>query len=360
MNTKNFWMGERRNFRRFMFTINDVEHVAGGYDQLYHNLQEMDKKRVKFIIWSLERAPETGHLHIQGYVRLANTTTVGSVKSMFHPAEAHIDVANGTEKQCADYCRKADTHVAGPWSEGDEQDKGQGSRVDCSAVVQAIKGGTWDPVNNDEQGEFYMKHSKGVSQYESMVNGTLAPRRDNIECLVICSETAIGKSQWARDYAEAHGFAIYSMRYAKQSNVQWWFGYDKQEILLLDEFEDTKLTAQSFNEIVDKYPYQVRTGTDTWKWAKWETVIVCTNSPPASWYGWESSSVRGAIMRRCNRIIFPLTRFHLLEYWEKLKCLPHARWTKEAVEKSLEERPPPEQITWVPETPGTMMPSGSN
>lgn len=70
---------------------------------------------IRFAIWQKERCPQSGRFHVQGYVRLANATTMGGVKRLLGSDTAHLSVAQGNEAQNVDYCSKEESKVEGPW-----------------------------------------------------------------------------------------------------------------------------------------------------------------------------------------------------------------------------------------------------
>lgn len=73
--------------------------------------------KCRYIICQLEKAPETGALHMQAYVVFNNALAMKGVKTIFGE-RAHVEIARGTAKQNIDYCSKTDSRVAGPWEHG--------------------------------------------------------------------------------------------------------------------------------------------------------------------------------------------------------------------------------------------------
>ena len=101
--------------RRWVFTLNNPENTM-----LFNELPE----GVAYIIWQRERGAE-GTEHLQGYVRFTNPKGLTGAKRLIGE-RAHMEIANGTEQQCIDYCSKEDTKVEGPFSFGTVVAQGKG------------------------------------------------------------------------------------------------------------------------------------------------------------------------------------------------------------------------------------------
>jgi len=101
---------ENAKSRRWCFTDfgPKVLDCAGYFGALLPN-------GVRFVIWQKERCPVSGRFHVQGYLRLSNSTTLGGVKRILASDTAHVTMANGTEQQNIDYCSKDASKVEGPW-----------------------------------------------------------------------------------------------------------------------------------------------------------------------------------------------------------------------------------------------------
>lgn len=85
--------------------------------------------KCKFIAGQLERCPETGSLHLQGYLELtAPERFVWLTKNweFFKPVpgpnninnSVHFEKRRGTQTQAIDYAEKEESRIAGPWRYG--------------------------------------------------------------------------------------------------------------------------------------------------------------------------------------------------------------------------------------------------
>lgn len=103
----------------------------------------------KYMVYQVETAPETGALHIQGYIELKRQTDFTTVKAMF-PCEVHLEKRRGSRAQAIAYCRKAETRYADPIEFGINNVGDQGARADLETARQVIlTKNTWPEVVND-------------------------------------------------------------------------------------------------------------------------------------------------------------------------------------------------------------------
>jgi len=72
----------------------------------------------RVLAYQKELAPDTGRLHVQGYIAMNSSTKVtGFMKALGLDHKQrnvwHVEPRNGTEQQAIDYCSKLDTRVPG-------------------------------------------------------------------------------------------------------------------------------------------------------------------------------------------------------------------------------------------------------
>lgn len=80
---------------------------------------------IKYSIVQLEKSPETGALHFQGYIEMPKPMRFGAIKKLLKCESAHLEARKGTPQQAADYCRKEDSRFDGPWELGELTKQGQ-------------------------------------------------------------------------------------------------------------------------------------------------------------------------------------------------------------------------------------------
>jgi len=96
---------------------------------------------VRYLCCQLERAPDTGKDHLQGYVQLGTQQRLSWLKVNLSQT-AHWEVARGTPDENRAYCSKDQTRQDGPWEFGVL--KAQGTRSDLLEVKAAL--GTYPPL----------------------------------------------------------------------------------------------------------------------------------------------------------------------------------------------------------------------
>ncbi len=84
-------------FRNVCVTINGT-----------HELPEITTENVQYYIFGKEVAPNTGTLHLQGYMELKKQMSLSAVKRVLGCNHAHIEIRRGNQDQAIDYCKKED------------------------------------------------------------------------------------------------------------------------------------------------------------------------------------------------------------------------------------------------------------
>ena len=87
-----------------------------------------------YAIWSIEKSPKTGILHVQGYVRFRIAVDWSRPAKKFKPG--HVEECVGSEAQNVDYCTKSETHILGPFEFGARAEPGK--RKDIELVREMI------------------------------------------------------------------------------------------------------------------------------------------------------------------------------------------------------------------------------
>lgn len=132
--------------RNALFTLFPKDYPTVKYDNVEHIFKR--PASIKFTIWSVEKCPDSGRIHIQGYVEMPKPYALGGVKKLFvepFVQGAHVEKRNGTQQQAIDYCSKEASHVAGPYQFGEKAVPGK--RTDLALVTEAInEGADWESI----------------------------------------------------------------------------------------------------------------------------------------------------------------------------------------------------------------------
>lgn len=227
--------------RQWCFTINDLGSSL--------RLPEYDPSVHKFIVWQYEEAPETRHVHIQGYVEFTSPRTFGGVQRML--PGAHIEPARGSPYQNYEYCTKRRTraeHLPGPFVYGDVPENPGDTRravkkARCQHIYDMVKAGATDLEVADQAKAVW--EIKAAQQYRQLL---LRPRDMKVPPVIIwCwGPTATGKTYFAT-HIDPDSFYICR-------NWENLSGYRQQNVFILDDLRPGKIPFVDLLTILDRYP----------------------------------------------------------------------------------------------------------
>ncbi len=254
---------------------------------------------VRFLTWQMERAPSTGHLHLQGYLELTTSQYVSYLHRNVSPT-ARFQVANATGEENCGYVHKVDSRVGGPWTLGQMgKTKQQGGFRD---FVKAIREGS-------RMRDLIYSHPAMIARYKSFywaIRATIMPKREEgeiIEVILALGKTGTGKTRYGYDKWRADKGGYWKM--PVNNGTVWFDGYDGQDIVQWDEssgkFSSMKLTA--LLEYLDRYPILVPVkGGHTW-WLP-RVIYLTTNIHPRDWYEYDGrEDQREALKRRFTQVL---------------------------------------------------------
>lgn len=144
----------RQRLRNWVFTIQtDLVCYDDGQDDLC-DLQgagriwdpmalDIDEAVCRYIICGLERCPDTGRLHWQGYLETTRACDLSTIRKILACDWCHLEPRRGTQLQAMDYCKKTDTGVL-----GDDGDK---------ILFEWGKPGASGPAGKDAKNDNYRK-----------------------------------------------------------------------------------------------------------------------------------------------------------------------------------------------------------
>lgn len=276
--------------KRWCFTVNNPGEWKPEY-----------KDGMDFLIWQYEIG-ENGTEHIQGYVRFANRKRMSTAKRELTD-RAHMEPAKGTEADNKAYCTKAETRKAGtePTEKGTfkgEEGK-QGKRTDLEEIAQEIKSGAAMTTIAEKYPADFIRYHQGLQALQE----TIAPRppvaRD-VTVWVWWGPTGVGKTHRARTAFPE----IYDVIPGRDT----WGHYRGEKEILFDEFNHELWTIQEMNRFLDKWrcPLSCRYRD---KYAAWTLVVICSNSPPESWWPQHANSfLMNAFLRRISATTYVSTK----------------------------------------------------
>ncbi|AKV62280.1 putative replication initiation protein [Hermit crab associated circular genome] len=157
-----------------------------------------------------------GTPHIQGFLTFKSNKRLSAMKKI--NARAHWEVAKGTSKQAADYCKK----------DGNFEELGsvpsQGKRTDLEDAAVMITAGESLKRVAEEHPTVVIKYHKGLSALKSLLSESR--ETDDVRGIWLHGPPGCGKSHLARTVSP----------YLKAQN-KWWDGYANEEYVLIDDFD---------------------------------------------------------------------------------------------------------------------------
>lgn len=197
--------------RGYCFTINNYtdDHLAFVMDQ--------EELGYRYIIIGFETAPETGTLHLQGYVYFDTARHETSVRKLFYPH--HIEPQKGTYEQAIEYCKKEQQF----YENGEPPVQGK-------ALFETIQSAMDDPSSNFQ---VYHQYRKAYREYKNSI------KKDHDRMLYIVHE----EDKW--DFLKCYSTVSFGID-----------TYEEEELLMLNCYFSTSF----IHNWVRGYPEKVRRG----------------------------------------------------------------------------------------------------
>lgn len=252
---------------------------------------------MEYHVYQLEQG-EQGTPHWQGFTIFKERQRLAGVKRLIGD-RCHAELAEYSNKHCADYCKKSQGHIDGPWEFGKlDEASTQGKRTDLAKVVKAVmeRKSMRDVV--EEFPNEAVKYLKNLKEIRALVK---PPPRDHVDVFVLYGPTGTGKT------FAAHLHWPELFRPIIAPGRIWWDGYEDEDVILLDEFDGhgkDSVPIAHLLQLLDPYPLKIEVkGSSTW--ARWTTVIITSNYPPVDWYDVLHVGQPRilALERRCKHVI---------------------------------------------------------
>lgn len=240
---------------------------------------------IKYVIFQEEKCPETGRLHLQGFLQLEKKKRLRGVKNLVGDS-VHLEPRKGTVRDAIAYCRKSETATGRTWTKG--KPCGQGKRGDLENIQKMVLAGCsyeqiWDENFTSATGAY-----KAIREYKRLKT---IKRRWEMECWLLWGATGTGKTRFVHDrepdvYVKLGG--------------KWFDGYDDHEAVLFDDYTG-QLELGLFLQVLDRYPLQVEVKGGSVQFVA-KRVYVTSNLSPELWYPEATPEQHAAIRRRFKHI----------------------------------------------------------
>lgn len=266
--------------RYWCFTLNN--YTEDEVIAIQDIVEERSKYAVTYIVVGVEVGKE-GTEHLQGFVAFDKKVTQSKVKKIIG-RRAHLERAQGTPVQAAEYCKKD-----GKFVESGVCPKGKGARSDLIEIAEKVKSGVGLRKIAEEHPASFMRYSTGIAR---LVSYSVVQRKQPPTIWVFWGKTGTGKTRRVHEFVDPQQLWIHP-------GDRWFDGYDKHPAVLFDDFCGSWFKLTYLLKLIDRYPMQVPIkGAYTW-WAPM-TIYFTANHHPKEWYTSASEEHQAALMRRIN------------------------------------------------------------
>lgn len=260
--------------RAWCLTINNPD--AGRPDEWGRDV--FDRVKARYLVFQLERG-SNGTPHYQCYIEFGRGVRFSTIKRFF--PKAHIEPRMGTSQQAADYCRKVDSRLDGPWEFGEPSHTTQGRRTDLHDVCESIAQGCSLREVAEQHPTSYIKYHRGIREMLLLRESSAKSTVQKKTIILIYGSSHIGKTTYVRtNYNEG--------LYIKSGAHKWFDGYVDQRMVLIDDFAGGKsgFMCSTLLNILDQWDCQVeiKGGMVT---LRHRVLFVTTNIHPRDWYDFE-------------------------------------------------------------------------
>ncbi len=277
-------LNRRSKLRKAMFTINNPTNVVRAYLRELHVAQD----KTRYCIYQEEKAPTTGTIHFQGYIEWTDQVRPLTLAIYRGWDFTRVFDPRGAIK----YCRKAETKVDG----GQHGEIGTAARFRNDTIEDVCdhitSGASIKEIITTHPTVDFLHHDKIVRKVLDAL-----PDRTDCRINIYFGDTGCGKSTYVRQRAAPY----YAVPSVTRHNGRWdWDAYQGQTNIVIDEFDDTWMTATDFKRFFDTFEYQIeRKGTNMPM--KSNDIWITTNKDPGFWYQKLTDKARAPLLRRLKQ-----------------------------------------------------------
>lgn len=288
------------------FTINNpTEFDEGQLDLL--------KDESTYLVYQRE-AGENGTEHYQGYVEFEVRKRMDLVKRII--PRAHLERRQGNAQQAADYCKKEEGRLAGPFEFGECSGNFVGKRNDLNEMKGIVSDNARSKKNIiKENFSVYARHHRFFNEWYHL---STKNRNFKTRTVVFWGAADTGKTAIAQMLPKP--FSV-----AEGTSTVWYDGYDPRynQTVIFDDFKGD-VRFREFLKLSDRYPYNVNCKGSQIVW-KPKFLALTSNYRPKEWYPKkleEGTETFNAFWRRVDLCINFVDKDNLIIEKGSINCLP--------------------------------------
>lgn len=266
-----------------------------------------------YLTWQRETCPETGRIHIQGYVEFRDAVTIRSAQRKLHLPGAHFAKRQGTPTQAAEYCQKEDTRLPGTdyKEEGERKaDPRPGQRVDIMGLRDAVLNGKrgFDLLEDNLVCTF-AKYQRFTNALTEMMQHRQGREWRQLKTTLLLGTGGTSKTKQALyEPSMSGGEEVWirkpdSYRVPRSDNLKWFPNYHGEQTVIFDDFYGSSCKFERFLDLMDGHECALET-KGGFGYACWTTVIITSNTHPDGWWRDHSYTEDPEFNRRIHEIIY--------------------------------------------------------
>lgn len=275
-----------------------------------------DTFKCSYIVFGKE-VGVNGTPHLQGYFERIPKIKLSTLKNNDNLGKKyHLETRRGSQAEAIAYCKKGNMPKQ-TWDDLAVKDRGatltqrtkhpsfgldanifekgvpttsnQGARTDIQNAIELAKAGGMREVSKHATSYSAILCAKTYLTYNEH------PRDFAPHVVWIYGPSGAGKSKLAQEMAK-------SRPYMKNTNNQWWDGYDAHEDVILDDFRDSWWSITEMLSILDRYERQVQCKGGNRQLLATQMIITSINHPETCYAGCVGEP-KQQLLRRISEII---------------------------------------------------------
>ncbi len=278
--------------RRWCLTLNNPEkYCTNGRDITLEELfSEYKDSGLRYAIFQLEQG-DSGTPHVQAYCEFKRPFRLTALQAWFD-SHGHWEVARKPREACISYCSKKESHVAGPWTFGEDRESGQGERNDILGCKRMLDEGFSERQIAQQCFKPWTKYFKAFREYRRIVS----PSRDfKTQVYVFWGNTGTGKSRLAKLIGDS------GSTYWLAPNSHWFDDYEGQETVIFDDFYGS-IPYSTLLRIMDRTELRLESKGGHVDFVA-KRLLITSNKQPSEWYDGSKYPV-DALRRRIDHELY--------------------------------------------------------
>jgi len=232
---------------------------------------------IDYVCFKYEQGEETGHLHLQGFMRLKSQMDMSTANKCF-PTMNLDDVSKKTNTYCREYCMKDHTAVEGYEFFEHGNFKHEKQRTDWVEIKEDIKNKLPFDLMFEKYPHLMIHNHKRIDEIQQRL---LKEQYKNVEreihLIYIWGNEGTGKSTYRTRVLGLLPMNIHIIGADDYDKSGKYDDYENQEYIQFDEF-DSHLPITTMNDLCDGQPRTLKARYAN-KVAMYTTVIITSNYP---------------------------------------------------------------------------------